>query len=210
MKAFKASIVTMIFCLGFSQFLVAQKKNFIDYLPETNLEYKMPNGYQTLDSPTQQYVPVDGATSAIFYFIQKKSDILIGFVLIPIFKPISKTDSVFFKPYDPNDSFGNTVKSQSDTLHRPLYRYNLNELGKINAEKAVKYNLKMNRVFMNRYNYCIAVAIHRDNIGDGFIYYFFNDKSKNTVHREIETTKYMLKFSPDSLYKPVLYNFNKN
>lgn len=207
-KAFRICLILFLLCFNLTLLSFGQEKLFAAYLVETNLTYKEPKDYKELNVKGE-YVPVHRASSPsfIFHLIKNESkDIVIGFVLIPISKVKFKTDSVFFRNYEPNDNLVNTARSEADTSRSPIYYYNAKELDEINAKEAVRYNLKMNGdLFLNKYDSCKAVIIHRDNIGDGFMYYFYNSNSKNQIDEEIKKTSVMLKFRSDSLYKPVIF-----
>jgi len=190
-----------IIFLSLNQQVQAQKKIFDAYLVETNLAYSPPKAYTDFEVVKYPYVPLRrGASSAMWYLIQNQNeDILIGFTLIPIRKYLS------YKSIDPNVNLENTALSEADTKKSKLYYYNAKELKSVNAMQAVRYDLDMDTVLFGKYDKCKVAILQRDNIGDGFIYYFYNDKSKGEIDKEIKNTSNMLKFLPDNDFNPLIY-----
>src|SRR6476659_5823178 len=179
----KISFIMMFLALN-HQTVQAQKKTFDAYLTETNLTYSPPKGYNEFEVIKYPYVPVKrGYSSILFYLIQNQSkDILIGFTLGPIRQYLS------YQGRDPNDNLTNTAIHEAGTKKSKLYYYNAKELKKINAMQAVKYDLDMDKTLFEKYDKCKVVIMQRDNIGDGFIYYFYNDKSEGKIDKEIKKT----------------------
>ncbi|WP_200588231.1 hypothetical protein [Pedobacter segetis] len=194
-------VIFIIIFLVLNQTVQAQKKTFDSYLTETNLAYSAPKGYIEFEVDKYPYVPVKrGYSSILWYLIQNQSEeILIGFTFIPIRQYLS------YKGIDPNVNLKNTALHEADTTKSKLYYYNSKELKSINAMQAVKYDLDMDTTLFEKYDKCKVVIMQRDNIGDGFIYYFYNDKSEGKIDKEIKNTSNMLKFLPDSQFNPLIY-----
>lgn len=193
------SLIIIFFFLN--QKVQAQKKTFDAYLIETNLIYNPPKGYTNFQVVEHADVPAKpGAPSVLWNLIQNwKKDILIGFSLIPLRQHLSRQSR------DVNANLTKTALNQADTTKSKIYSYNVDELTSVNAMRAVRYDLDMDSIVFGKYDKCKVVILQRDNIGDGFMYYFYNHNTKGEIDDEIKNTSNMLKFLPDNKFNPLIY-----
>jgi hypothetical protein len=181
---------------------IAQKTTFNYYLVEGGLVYQPPAKYSELDYHGN-FFPDSNSTfilSMMFYSVKNnKDDIVIGFAPIPIYKIDKESLTYKLFPSDPNKNWEIKVKVESDTSdNKPVY-YNKKQLAVINADNAVLYQLKMTRIFLKKYTLCKVVVIHKENVSDAQIFYFYNNTSKDLVDKQIKVTSNILKFKADSL-----------
>ncbi|WP_143160033.1 hypothetical protein [Chitinophaga jiangningensis] len=105
--------------------------------------------------------------------------------------------------FDANQSFYNLLTYQSDSLYSSM-RLSSAQRQAINATDAYIYQLNQTELFMNQYSKCLVLAIHRKNIGDAHICYFYNPESEMQVRKEMNRNIRMMQFKPDSEFNPIL------
>jgi hypothetical protein len=176
----------------------AQAVAFHAYLDTIGLIYTPPSGYSPIDYHGNFVFSGGHYTSEIFYAIKNNtSDIVIGFILKPMFRTdtASLTYRVFH--YDPNTAWLKDIKNQADPSASPPLFYDKMKMSRINADSAAFYQLKMENAFLNDYTHCKILEIHKEHTGDAEICYFYNDKTSNLVDKEIKATYGVLTYKSD-------------
>jgi len=175
-----------------------QAIKFIDYLNYTQLIYQPQPNYSELNF-TGRFVPdypeSSFGLSTIFYSIKyDKDDIVIGFAPMPIIKEDKDNLTNQIYPHDMNKNWLVNLKVQADTVNGKIVYLDAEKVIAINADKVVIYQLKMKQVFLGKYTYCKVLLIHKENVSDAQIFYFYNNTSKSLVDSQIKATYGVLKF----------------
>lgn len=62
----------------------------------------------------------------------------------------------------------------------------------------------MNRLFLQKYSLCKVIIIHKKDIGDAEICYFYNPENEELVKKEMSETANILTFQDISQFKPTM------
>ena len=70
-----------------------------------------------------------------------------------------------------------------------------NNLKKLNADNGYIYNMKIVYPYLNKYRFCKKILIHKDNVSNAEILYFYTKKEEDKIVDEIIRKNWeMLKF----------------
>lgn len=210
MSKFNITYVKFMFnknvLLCFSYFLFqiyntnAQDTTFNAYLNKTDLIYSAPKSYSKLNYSGYFVADPNYILSTIFYSIKSnENDIVIGISLVPIVIDDKESLTSELFPNEPNNNWKLSIKTEADTSSNNIEFYNKKQLAYINADNAALYQLKMKRIFLGKYNFCKVIIMHKQNWGDAELLYFYNDKSKDVIDKQIKATKDILKFKTDKV-----------
>lgn len=193
------NLVTLIFCC-FQ--LHSQNKLDIKFKIDASkwyfMEYKVPKYYFGITVKGSYVDNKDFIQSSFIHGIKHKShNIVIAFALLT-----SKPDNtprgirireVFGNPYAINLK---AINSEADTILSKVKHIDSIQFKKLNADRGVTYNMKIDNKFMNLYSRCKKVELYKDNVGRAEILFFYNKGDDVLVEEEIKRTWGMLKFKP--------------
>lgn len=178
---------------------------FDSYLANTNLKFQMPAGYNQISTKESFSPTLRKIMSLMFSVVEnKQKDIAIGIILIPVRTAFDKNLKGMFPNIDANQSYLNIVKYQADTSTFKVQPLGDHELKKINADAGFRYQLDMNRLFLQKYSLCKVIIIHKKDIGDAEICYFYNPENEELVKKEMSETANILTFQDISQFKPTM------
>jgi hypothetical protein len=169
-------------------------RNFRYYLGVDELTFCMPASYFSLDSvqdynPTPEYIQ-----SLLDYSIKnKQNDIIIAFALIKIRQPNELLKKIIPKSQDINSLMSYLITDADSTVSTPI-KIDEKNLKKLNADNGYIFNMKIVYPYLNKYKLCKKVVIHKDNVSNAEILYFYTKKEENKVDEVIRKTWGMLKF----------------
>lgn len=190
-------------CLGSYATFGQNTRSFSFFLNEVNLKYEQPTNYKYMDSTETLHLKTGKVYSSAFYSIKNTvSDVAIVFVIIPISAKLIR-DSITFKGLIvPNQSYINYAKNHADTTFSKLNKINLKKLGEVNADAGFIFDGSMDSTYKGKYTAAKVVILHKQNIGDIELFYFYNEKSKKDIEAEIKRTWGMVKFRPNEMWHP--------
>jgi hypothetical protein len=195
LKKITVPLLLFFFC---SSFINAQKKTFDKmfkhHLEIDKLTFCKPKSYFSLDS-LQNYDPSpEYLHSSLFYSIKnKQNDIIIAFTMSTIREPNELLKKMFPKSQEVNSIMPYLITEADSSLSIPV-KIDDNNLKKLNADNGYIYNMKIVYPYLNKYSLCKKVLIHKDNISNAEILYFYTKKDEYTVDQVIQETLGMLKF----------------
>lgn len=162
--------------------------------------YKAPDGFSFDTSintffsyiPTKHIYPLDGK------IINKDSSICIGFSEYGLNLKYD-TSKIFQKIYPgrkENDEYKLPIKSKADTINHKINYYSSKKSQKLfNATIAGDYYMRdFENPYEKHFYRCRIVFMHKENIGDAEIYYFYNEAEEEKVDRMIRNAYKMLCF----------------
>lgn len=191
----------------FSTLTVKAQSNpaFATSLINTNLKFQMPAGYNQISTRETFDPTIHRRMSLMFNVIEnKQKNIAIGIILIPVRKAFDENLKGMFPNIDANQSYSNTAKHEADTSVFKLLAFSDYELKKTNADAGFNYQLDMNRLFLQKYSLCKVIIIHKTDIGDAEICYFYNPENEELVKKEMSENVNILKFQDISHFKPTM------
>lgn len=178
----------------FTKEMVKYNWSFKGQIRQYELEYIEPKGYTASDSAINVVDSVVGHHhSTIRYSLRSKDGILIGITFNgPIYDDgklngFPGTDGL---PYDPNKNW------------IPIFHWKYKVLTKDYTKKTYNSDLAAIYDFYQHKNVpvlglnekCKSIIIHKDNVVDIEIMYFYTAKNEHALKRHMEATEHMLKF----------------
>jgi hypothetical protein len=125
----------------------------------------------------------------------EKHNIIVAFSLITT-KPDNTPRGIRLREVfgDPARINLEAIAYEADTtLSKTIYLDTL-QLKKVNANRGVIYNMKINNKYMGIYARCKKIVLYKDNAGRVEVLFFYNKGDDALVDEEIENTWGMLKF----------------
>ncbi|PZP46348.1 MAG: hypothetical protein DI598_12200 [Pseudopedobacter saltans] len=193
----------MLFFCSFSFLSKGQNaRDFKPYCESANLIYNQPKFF--IDFIPQYSKKFFRYTSKKYIYpfqyniIDKDSSICIGF---SVYNLNSKQDSdkiiqKLFPGRKVNNEYKLPIKHKADSINHKINYYSYEKAEKLyNATIAGDYYMyNFENPYEKRFFNCRIVFMHKDNVGDAEIYYFYNEKEKNRVDKLIEESYKMLYF----------------
>jgi hypothetical protein len=167
-------------------------------IKEMNISFKMPEGYSALDSAVH-FSCGDGNISnmMIYSIVNKDSSVLISFAFLQY--PNAKAFSIIkqFSPdYDNDTNYLRTAQSMADTIHHKIIFYDKEYSRKaFNADDAGEYIRNCYIPYLNKYMNNRVVFFASKGRGHVEITYFYTDKEKDRIEKDIKKTEGMLKYN---------------
>jgi hypothetical protein len=160
------------------------------------MEYQVPKDYHGIVvehcfSPNEDFIQ-----SALHHSIKcKKHNIVVAFALITA-KPDNTPRGIRIREAlgDPARINLEAIANEADTILSKTKYLDTLQLKKVNANRGVIYNMRMNNKYIGTYARCKKVEIYKDNVGRAEILFFYNKGDDALVDEEIENTWGMLKF----------------
>ena len=175
------------------------KKNANKYY---NIEYQIPTDYYGI---VVEHCPLYFSDNSVQSWLHHsiKNDKLnfeVAFSLI-IAKPLETPRSKRAREIlgDPGRINIEAITNESDTILSKVEYLNTLQLKKVNADRGVIYNLKVDYKYRGVYVKCKKIALYKDNMGRVEILFFYMENQEKIVNEEIEKTWGMLKFKYDFL-----------
>lgn len=197
MVRFKYVVLKLFACLSLSLVVTsccsAQSMSSLQsYLQQFNLKYQAPVGYDGVSIDSVIYGGRLGHTlGRSYYMLKSKKDSVQIYVVFA--GPIDTTLVGFKKQdgtiYDPNRNY--IPPDTSYVLHdKALTR------SRYNADVSGYYNMlpSRKRHFVSANEKCKVVFIHKDNLVDIELYYYYTPMQVETIHKHIKQTESMFKF----------------
>lgn len=177
-----------VFCFGQNnnkQLLSSELKEF---------KINVPGGYSQTQSniylkrtkdPNEHY----GLLLQVFENLDKK--IAIGFVGWPIIYASVKSalDSMRVNNYHLA-----TIANEADESKFKIEHLSKKYSKKICVDEAFIYQLKLDNLFLNSYTKCKVLLLHKKNIADAQVYFFYNDTADQTIEKFIKNNITTLSF----------------
>lgn len=178
-------------------------------LSEANAVYKIPKGYQLADP--LNYPPFFPAKGVVYDYLCtfQGQEIRIAFKVSyirepPFWRSKHKKDSADLER-EVNTSFSRQAIREADTTISRIQYLDQAHLIKVNADDALIFQQRMTGApYLDKYNSCKTLILHKDNIGDIQVSYFYNKGEEKIVLAEMERTYGMIYFQADHLFKPML------
>jgi hypothetical protein len=169
-------------------------KYFMDNLNPNKLIYKQPEFYFALDS-VQDYDPTPNYLHTLLSYSIKKEedDIIIAFAVIEIQEPKEMITKMFPKSKEINNIVPYLITEADSTVSIPI-KIDEKKRKELNADDGYIYNLKIVYPYLGKYPLCRKVFIHKDNVSNAEILYFYTKKDEDKVDDVIQKTWGMLKF----------------
>lgn len=190
----------IIFLLIFNCFsLKAQKDLEAKFKNNTGkyygMEYQIPKNYQGM--PVESFYSANGkfAQSALDFGIKnKKNNIVVAFALIPTHDDSPRGIRMREVSGSPNKINSVLIANEIDSVLSKVTYLDTFQLKKVNANRGVIYNMKINNKYKGVYARCKKISLYKDNVGNVDILFFYNKEEDALVDDEIEKTWGMLKF----------------
>jgi hypothetical protein len=169
-------------------------KTFRFYLSENRLIFSIPKSYFGLDSvhdydPSPKYLQ-----TLLHYSIKNKTDdIIIAFASYAIREPKELLKKMFPKSKDIN-TLTPYLNSEVDSTQSIPVKIEEKKLKQINADNGYIYNMKIVYPYLNKYNFCKKIIIHKDNVSNAEILFFYTKKEEYKVDDVIQKTWGILQF----------------
>ena len=91
--------------------------------------------------------------------------------------------------------FSSKTKAWSDTMHQKIiYLSKAETRKKYNADEAVIFRLKNSYPYKNKYQLCTVASLHKANVADIYIFYFYTKSSKNKLSKCMNQTSEIIRF----------------
>ncbi|WP_289058353.1 hypothetical protein [uncultured Flavobacterium sp.] len=169
-------------------------KTFRFFLKENQLIFSMPKSYFALDSvhdydPSPKYIQ-----TLLYYSIKnKEDDIVIAFASYTIHEPKELLKKMFPKSKDIN-TLNPYLESEVDSTQSIPVKIEEKKLKQINADNGYVYNMKIIYPYLNKYNFCKKIIIHKDNVSNAEILFFYTKKDQGKIDKVIKDTWPLLRF----------------
>lgn len=161
-----------------------------------HMEYSVPKYYRGINVKQSYVANNDYIQSSFIHGIKHKNHaIVISFALI-ISKPDLSTRGKRIREVsgDSGRINLNAIASEIDNEISELKYVDTLQFKKVNADRGVLYNLKMNNKYMKIYSRCKKLILYKNEWGRAEILFFYNKGDDKLVEEEIKRTWGMLKF----------------
>lgn len=175
----------------------------------------IPDKYQEFQVNDEFFIPVKRNIFGRFGYglINEKNDILIAIAVVPYINATDKDlefmlattraanpdKNIRLEDVHPNNLWKNSISSFIDSAAGKAISADQSMISALNADTVVIFPLKMDNLYLGKYNKCQYVLIHKNDTGDGRILYFYTDENARMIDKEIADTWGFLKFQKDSL-----------
>ncbi|MEJ6979513.1 hypothetical protein WG906_03575 [Pedobacter sp. P351] len=176
----------------------AFKLNLIDF----KAEYSAPKGFRELDSMTSTYCMGNHKDLFQYSLIDKKNEIAIRFFMnrivhqsaaqIESIKHMFNLSSVTL----PNENYLRIIylELQGDTANRITYYPKTYAKKTFNADAVGEYDKECNTVYKGKFYKSRVVFLHKEDVGDCSIHYFYKEGKEKKAKKAIAKTAGMFKF----------------
>jgi hypothetical protein len=162
------------------------------------MEYKVPKNYFGMAVKGIYIDNKDFIQSSFIHEIKHKHhDIVIAFALLTS-KPDNTSRGIRIREVFGSPDMINlkAINNEADTTLSKVKYIDTVQFKKLNADRGVTYNMKMDNKYKHVYTRCKKVELYKDNVGRAEILFFYNKGDDALVDEEIEKTWGMLKFKP--------------
>jgi len=197
----KKILIFLIFLLSQYSYSFAQtskgKSNV--FLDLGKIDYTPPLGYFEIKENIAFQRTSNNKTNVMFSILKNvDKNIVIGICAIPHFKLSELTVKIindfYGKRVDPNASYLNRMRMEADSaINSPVLLKN-DDLKRINADKGYIYPLRMDNLFLEKYSRCRILIIHKEDVSDAQVFFFYNEENEKIIFKEIEKQLDMLRF----------------
>lgn len=181
----------------------AQKNGALElYLGMSKLKYNRPVDYQEINQKIAFLRTSRDQTSLLLTVLQNENkNFVIGITMMPVMKSskemISLLNTFSREKFDESKSFWNRVKYEADTSVYPTLAVKEKDIRKIHADNGIVYQLRMDRKFMDSYDKCRVLTIHKADVSEAQIFFFYNKIDESKVNREIKKCFKILTYNSD-------------
>ncbi|KLT68482.1 hypothetical protein [Flavobacterium sp. ABG] len=188
-------ILLLVFC---NYYVNAQQGHFRgrfkNALDRCKLIFKQPNNYIKVDS-SYEYDPIPTYLHGLLlYSIKNKhDDLIIAFTMIEVHEPNELLKKMFPKSAEINNIIPYLINEADSTISSPI-KIDEKKLKELSADNGYIYNMKIVYPYLGKYPLCRKVLIHKDNVSNAQILYFYTKKDEDKVDDVIQKTWGMLKF----------------
>lgn len=178
----------------YSQTHIAEDAKFA--LAKCQLQYFKPVGYINVN-PIDIYFDIhpDFVQSASYItVVNTENKMMIAIAMIAYPKPINKITKYLIANVDMNHFSEKAVAAQIDTTLSKMINVDAFHLKKMNADRGIIYNIKVDGEYLGIYPRCKKIEIYKDNVARVEMLYFYKKNQEDLVDIEIEKTWEMLKF----------------
>ncbi|KLT67706.1 hypothetical protein [Flavobacterium sp. ABG] len=196
---FKKNLQTIIFIFICNCYYINAQKNslnntFVDDLNMCQLIYKQPTFYFKIDSAYDyEFDPAENTLYLDYVVQNKQNDITIAISTLKLREP----NQLFKRMFPKSKDFNNVIPYvifYGDTISTKPIEIDKKKIKELNADNGYIYNMKITNPYLNKYPMCKTVLIHKDNVSNAQILYFYTKKDENKVDDVIQKTWGMLKF----------------
>ncbi len=114
----------------------------------------------------------------------------IGLVVLPILYSQTFKDSL-----RANNSYLATIANEQDESNFKTIMLSRRFARRVNADVVKMYQVRMEKLFLNKYDRCRALIYHKQNIADATVYFFYTAAtSEAELEEEIKKNKQIIKF----------------
>ena len=86
------------------------------------------------------------------------------------------------------------LESEADSTQSIPLKIEEEKLKNINADNGYVYNMKIIYPYLNKYNLCRKIVIHKDNVSNAEILFFYTKKDQDKIDEAIKYTWPLLRF----------------
>ncbi|QZK91340.1 hypothetical protein K5V07_12895 [Flavobacterium sp. CHNK8] len=166
------------------------------YLNKCMLSYFEPKNYYSIKSVGDcSSIHPDFHQGAFFItLINKENQIRIAISMIDYPKPTNKINKYLIANVDMNHFSEKAVAAQIDTTLSKMMDIEALHLKKMNADRGIIYNIKVDGKYLGIYPRCKKIEVYKDNTARVELLFFYKENQENQVRDEIEKTWGMLRF----------------
>lgn len=174
-------LLILIFCLS-NKTKCQDKPNIKLSLQNDKIVYTQPKNYTKVSENiylvrTHERNEFPGLLNIVLE--NSKKTFAIGLVLLPIIYS-STRDSL-----RANYSYLATLKlEQDESSFKSIGLYKKN-YSITKADSGIIYQLKLEKLFLNKYDSCRVLVLHKENVADAFMYFFYK-KENTSIDEEIK------------------------
>lgn len=190
-----------LFMSWFFCFTSAHAQSFDDEsikyeLNKCQLTFDRPENYFRIEAPSGYFSihPDFNQGDANFSLINKESETMTTITMIAYPKPINKITKYLIAKGEMNNFSPKAVAAQIDTTLSKMMNVEALHLKKMNADRGIIYNIKVDGKYLGIYPRCKKIEVYKDNIARVELLFFYKENQENQVKEEIEKTWGMLRF----------------
>lgn len=178
----------------YSQTYVSEDAKFA--LDKCQLQYSKPAGYINVN-PIDIYFDVHPdyvQSSSYIALVNTENKMMIAIAMIEYPKPTNKINKYLIAKGEINSFSPKAVAAQIDTTLSKMMDVETLHLKKMNADRGIIYNIKVDGKYLGIYPRCKKIEVYKDNIARVELLFFYKENQENKVRDEIEKTWGMLRF----------------
>ncbi|QZK91341.1 hypothetical protein K5V07_12900 [Flavobacterium sp. CHNK8] len=165
-------------------------------LNKCQLTFSKPENYFRIEAPSGYFSihPDFNQGGANFSLINKESETMTSITMIAYPKPINKITKYLIAKGEMNNFSPKAVAAQIDTTLSKMMDVEALHLKKMNADRGIIYNIKVDGKYLGIYPRCKKIEVYKDNIARVELLFFYKENQENQVKEEIEKSWGMLRF----------------